>query len=78
MDDKLMLVLGYIQTGGALTPFIFIAFHILRQPLFIPVFVVCIAGGILFGPVFGAIYSIIGLTLSNICLLLCYRKIPEN
>ena len=53
MDDKLMLVLSYIQSGSVFTPFIFIAFHILRQPLFIPVFVVCMAGGILFGPVFG-------------------------
>ena len=78
MDDKLMLVLGYIQTGGALTPFIFIAFHILRQPLFIPVFAVCIAGGILFGPVFGAIYSIIGLTLSNIVFYYIIGKFPKT
>jgi uncharacterized membrane protein YdjX (TVP38/TMEM64 family) len=78
MDDKLMLVLSYIQAGSAFTPFIFIAFHILRQPLFIPVFVVCIAGGVLFGPVFGTIYSIIGLTLSNICFYYIIGKFPKT
>ena len=78
MDDKLMLVLSFIQTGSVLTPFIFIAFHILRQPLFIPVFAVCIAGGLLFGPIFGTIYSIIGLTLSNILFYYIIGKFPKT
>lgn len=78
MDDKLMLVLSFIQTGGVLTPFLFIAIHILRQPLFIPVFVVCIAGGLLFGPVMGTIYSIIGLTLSNLVFYYMINKFPKT
>lgn len=78
MDDKLMIVLSYFQTGSMFTPFIFIAFHIVRQILFIPVFVVCIAGGVLFGPVFGTIYSIIGLTLSNICFYYIIGKFPKT
>ena len=78
MDDKLMLVLSYIQVGSVYTPFIFIAFHILRQPLLIPVFAVCIAGGVLFGPVFGTIYSIIGLTLSNIFFYYIIGKFPKT
>lgn len=78
MDDKLMVVLSYIQTGSIFTPLIFIAFHLVRQILFIPVFVVIIAGGVLFGPVFGTIYSIIGLTLSNICFYYIIGKFPKT
>jgi uncharacterized membrane protein YdjX (TVP38/TMEM64 family) len=78
MDDKLAIILSYIQSGSVFTPFIFIAFHVLRQLLFIPVFAVCIAGGILFGPVFGTIYSIIGLTLSNICFYYIIGKFPKT
>jgi uncharacterized membrane protein YdjX (TVP38/TMEM64 family) len=78
MNDKLAIVLNYMQSGSAFTPFIFIAFHLLRQPLFIPVFVICIAGGVLFGPVFGTIYSIIGLTLSNILFYFIIGKFPKT
>lgn len=78
MDDKLAIVLSYIQSSSAYMPFIFIAFHLLRQPLFIPVFVVCVAGGVLFGSILGTIYSIIGLTLSNLCFYFIIGKFPKT
>ena len=78
MDEKLAIVLSYIQSGSVFMPFMFIAFHVLRQLLFIPVIVVCISGGILFGPVLGTIYSIIGLTLSNLCFYFIIGKFPKT
>lgn len=54
---------GIIEQAGWLGPVFFILLHLLRPFLFLPVVVVCIAGGYLFGFVQGTIYSIIGLSL---------------
>lgn len=54
-----------IGAGSVFAPFIFIIFHLLRQFFFIPVAVICISGGILFGPLAGTVYSIVGLSLSS-------------
>ncbi|WP_421380364.1 TVP38/TMEM64 family protein [Bacillus salacetis] len=63
MDERYAFVFAFIESSGWLAPLAFILFHILRQFVFIPVVLVCIVGGILFGSVFGTIYSLIGLTL---------------
>ncbi|RIW29736.1 TVP38/TMEM64 family protein [Bacillus salacetis] len=63
MDEKYTFVFAVIESSGWLAPVAFILFHILRQFIFIPVVLVCIVGGILFGSVFGTIYSLVGLTL---------------
>ncbi|MET1031879.1 TVP38/TMEM64 family protein [Domibacillus tundrae] len=52
-----------IQQAGWLGPVFFILLHIVRPFFFLPVVVVCIAGGYLFGFVQGTIYSMIGLSL---------------
>lgn len=54
-----------IEEAGWLAPVVFILLHLLRPLLFLPVIVVCIAGGYFFGFVHGTIYSIIGLTLMS-------------
>ena len=63
MDEKYAFVFTFIEAGGLLAPLAFILFHIVRQFIFIPVVLVCIIGGILFGSVFGTLYSLVGLTL---------------
>ncbi|WP_306454114.1 TVP38/TMEM64 family protein [Evansella halocellulosilytica] len=55
-----------IEEAGWLAPALFIIVHLLRPFLFIPVIVVCIAGGYLFGFLHGTIYSIIGLSLMSL------------
>ena len=45
MNEKLTLLMSYVQSGSVFAPLIFITFHLLRQFLFIPVIVVCISGG---------------------------------
>ncbi|MDQ0351212.1 putative membrane protein YdjX (TVP38/TMEM64 family) [Alkalibacillus filiformis] len=57
-------------------PAVFILFHIIRPFLFIPVAFICIMGGLFFGITYGAIYSMIGITLSSIMFYLMMQKMP--
>ncbi|KSU63940.1 alkaline phosphatase [[Bacillus] enclensis] len=66
MDDRLVTAFAIMEASGYIAPVLFILFHVLRQFLFIPVALVCMAGGILFGSILGTIYSLIGLTLLSI------------
>ena len=67
-----------VEAGGVLAPIVFIFFHIFRQFLFIPVSLVCMAGGILFGSVFGTIYSLFGLCLSSLFFYFVIGKLPKT
>jgi uncharacterized membrane protein YdjX (TVP38/TMEM64 family) len=78
MDEELALLLVMFQAGGMFTPLIFVLFHTLRQFLFIPVVVLCIAGGILFGTVFGTLYSLIGLMISSIVFYALVSRFPRT
>ena len=67
-----------IEVGGIWAPVVFIFFHIFRQFLFIPVSLVCMAGGMLFGSVFGTIFSLFGLILSSILFYFVIGKLPKT
>lgn len=69
-------VLTAIQTTGFFAPFVFILFHIIRQFLFIPTAVICVAGGVLFGAELGSMYSVIGLTGASITFFLFSKVFP--
>ncbi|WP_308302399.1 hypothetical protein [Bacillus sp. V5-8f] len=77
MNEELSFLLGVIGAGSVFAPFIFILFHLLRQFLFIPVAVVCVAGGILFGPTAGTVYSIMGLTLASFIFFFMINRFPK-
>lgn len=77
MDEELALLLVMFQAGGIFTPIVFILFHTLRQFLFFPVAIICIAGGILFGTVAGTVYSLIGLMISSIFFYYLVNKFPR-
>lgn len=78
MDEQLALLFVIAETGGILAPFVFILFHIFRQFLFVPVVVICMAGGVLFGTTAGTIYSLIGLFLSSLLFYLILCKVPKT
>ncbi|CAM3860136.1 TVP38/TMEM64 family protein [Alkalicoccus chagannorensis] len=61
-QDSVMRAIEY--TGWA-APLLFILLHLLRPLLFLPVVVVCMAGGYFFGFVQGTLYSIAGLSLMS-------------
>lgn len=66
-----------IEGAGWLAPLLFITLHLIRPFLFLPVIVVCIAGGVLFGFVEGTILSFIGLTLMSIISYYLVNKFPS-
>jgi uncharacterized membrane protein YdjX (TVP38/TMEM64 family) len=78
MDEQLTMVFILVESVGILAPLAFIFFHLLRQFLFLPVAIVCIAGGVLFGTVLGTIYSIIGLMLVSVIFYLVVNRMPKT
>lgn len=78
VNDQLLIMLAFMEGSGMLAPFMFIAFHVVRQFIFIPVVIVCMAGGILFGTFLGIIYSMIGLLLLSASFYFCIGKMPRT
>lgn len=78
MEDGISLLFVFVEAGGIFAPIVFIFFHIFRQFLFIPVTLVCMAGGILFGSVMGTLYSLMGLILCSLCFYVMIGKLPKT
>ncbi|MHC0037412.1 TVP38/TMEM64 family protein [Pseudoneobacillus sp. C159] len=78
MDEQLTMVFVFVKSVGYLAPLAFIFFHIVRQFLFLPVAIVCIAGGVIFGTVLGTIYSLIGLMLVSLAFYFVINKMPKT
>lgn len=78
MSDQLLLMLSFMQGTGFFAPLLFILFHVLRQFMFIPVVLVCMAGGLMFGSLLGTIYSMAGLMLLSLLFYICIRKMPRT
>lgn len=78
MNEQLLIMLTFVQGTGTLAPVIFIFFHVIRQFIFIPVIMVCIAGGILFGSVLGTLFSMTGLLILSALFYFCIRKMPST
>ena len=76
MDERLVAAFAIMEASGYIAPVLFILFHILRQFLFIPVALVCMAGGVLFGSLFGTLYSLIGLTLLSVTFFFAIKSLP--
>lgn len=71
-------VLAFVEMGGLFAPLFFILFHLLRPLFFLPVVFICISGGVLFGPMAGTVYSIIGITLSSMFFYLMIDRMPKS
>jgi uncharacterized membrane protein YdjX (TVP38/TMEM64 family) len=78
MNEDLSLLLIMMEAGGIFAPLAFILFHLLRSFLFIPVSVVVIAGGVLFGTIWGTVYSIIGLMGVSIFFYAFIDRMPKT
>ncbi|MGM8215559.1 TVP38/TMEM64 family protein [Bacillaceae bacterium W0354] len=66
-----------LDSTAYVAPMLFIFFHIIRPFLFIPVAFICITGGLIFGITYGALYSLIGVSLSSIIFYFFIRHIPS-
>ncbi|AQQ52194.1 TVP38/TMEM64 family protein [Planococcus lenghuensis] len=76
MNQLQETVTTYIESAGWFAPVLFILLHMLRPLLLIPVLVVCILGGVLFGFVPGAILSFIGLSLMSFEMYVLVNRFP--
>ncbi|WP_181832961.1 TVP38/TMEM64 family protein [Bacillus taeanensis] len=76
MDNTFMLSLEVIKQTGMFAPFCFILFHVLRQFFFVPVGVLCMMGGVMFGPFLGIFYSVIGITIACMLFYLIIKRLP--
>ena len=65
-----------METAGILSPLLFISFHLLRPLFFLPVIIICMTGGVLFGTLAGTFYSIIGITLSSTVFYIMIHYMP--
>ncbi|WP_413379183.1 TVP38/TMEM64 family protein [Alkalihalobacillus sp. 1P02AB] len=77
MNEKIEAARQFIEASGWLAPFFFIVLHIIRPFLFIPVLLTCLVGGYIFGTLYGALYSIIGLTLTSLFFYLLIHYFPN-
>jgi len=69
---------GWVERWGALAPLIYILLYTVAPVLFLPGLPITVAGGILFGPVWGVIYTIIGATLGACASFLVARYMARD
>lgn len=72
------LLFVFVESTGMLAPAAFILLHLIRPFLLIPVQVVCVVGGILFGALFGTLYSLIGLSCLSVAFYVLFKKMPST
>lgn len=77
MGDTLEQAMQFIEQSGWMAPLFFIVLHMIRQLLFLPVLLVCLLGGYLFGTWYGTIYSMIGLTVSSFIFYVAIDYFPS-
>lgn len=78
MEQLGAFVMTVMESSGFFAPLLFIAFHLFRPLLFLPVAFICISGGILFGTFTGTIYSVIGVTLSSLIFYRVIKWMPRT
>ncbi|MFC7321102.1 TVP38/TMEM64 family protein [Halobacillus campisalis] len=78
MSEASSALLSWIEHQGIWAPLLFIVIHLLRPFFFLPVMVICIIGGVLFGPVAGTAYSVIGTLLSSLLFYRMIRFVPSG
>jgi uncharacterized membrane protein YdjX (TVP38/TMEM64 family) len=78
MNQTMTMLFAFLEASGIWAPIVFLFFHSIRQFLFIPVAVLCIIGGILFGTVLGTVYSLIGLTVSCVIFYILFQTMPKT
>jgi uncharacterized membrane protein YdjX (TVP38/TMEM64 family)/rhodanese-related sulfurtransferase len=69
---------AWIEDAGLLAPVVFMLVYALATVLFLPGSALTLAGGALFGPVFGTLYSLTGATLGAALAFLISRYIASD
>lgn len=69
---------GWVRNAGVAAPLIFMTLYAVATVLFLPGSVLTIAGGALFGPVWGTFYSLTGATLGATMAFLIARYLASD
>ena len=69
---------AWVDSAGTAGPLLFIALYALVTVLFLPGSVITLAGGALFGPVWGTLYNLTGATLGAASAFLLARYLAET
>ncbi|CDQ18255.1 Uncharacterized membrane protein YdjX, TVP38/TMEM64 family, SNARE-associated domain [Halobacillus karajensis] len=78
MGETASAIFAWMEHQEAWAPLLFIGIHLLRPFLFLPVMLVCITGGVLFGPIVGSAYSVVGTMLSSLLFYRTIRLVPSG
>ncbi len=63
-DEVTIITLqGWIESAGPAAPLLFVALYAVGTVLFLPGSIMTLAGGVLFGPLLGTFYNLLGATL---------------
>lgn len=69
---------SWVRGLGAVAPLVFIAIYALGAVLFAPGSVLTLAGGALFGPVWGTLYNLVGATIGATLAFLVARYLAQD
>ncbi len=69
---------SWVKSAGALGPVLYMAVYAIATVLFLPGSVLTLAGGALFGPVWGTLYSLTGATLGATVAFLTARYLASD
>ena len=69
---------GWLASAGVMAPLLFIGIYAISTVLLLPGAVLTIAGGVLFGPVWGTFYNLTGATIGAIMAFLIARYLASD
>jgi uncharacterized membrane protein YdjX (TVP38/TMEM64 family) len=80
MRDRLSIevLTGWVSSLGWIAPIVFIGCYVVATVFFMPGLLFTLAGGVLFGPVYGTLYNLTGATLGATCAFLVARYVAYD
>lgn len=61
------VIISWIETLGIIAPIFFLLLYCLATLLFLPTMMLTLAGGVIFGPVLGTLFNLLGATFGAVC-----------
>ncbi len=75
IDRSTSGIYAALRTAGSLAPLAFLGFSLVRGLLFVPAGTFTVVAGIVFGPIAGALYALIGVGLSALLPFMLARRL---
>ncbi|MGC1183436.1 TVP38/TMEM64 family protein [Legionella sp.] len=71
-------IINWVNQLGWFTPILFLVIYCLATIMFLPTMVITLAGGAIFGPLFGTVLNLLGATLGAACSFLITRHLISD